>query len=101
MKIGEFIKKTCEEKNVGVNVELCVKYLVNPTWDTDHDLTQEEMEAISLFVDRFCDGLTNLVRNASSTALSILRQKVDYADQFESINVACKWLWKKSMKDVK
>ena len=93
MKIREFITESCKRKNICVNVELAVDCLVDPACDLDHDLTQEEMATIEEFIDRFCDGLTSLVRQASSTASRILRQKVNYEDAFDSVNQACRWLW--------
>ena len=93
MKIREFIKSICEDKQINVNVELCVGFLVDPASDSEHDLTQEEMATIEEFIYRFCDGLTSLVRTASSTSQRILHQKVDYKTSFDSVNQACKYLW--------
>ena len=93
MKIREFVKQVCESKHIAVNVELCVCCMVDPAMDVDHEVTQEEMDTIEVFIYKFCDGLTNLVRNAAPTAQSILRQRVDYLTSFESVNDASKWLW--------
>ena len=101
MKIREFITESCKRKNVSLNVELAVGCLVDPACDGDHELTAEEQATIDEFIDRFCDGLTSLVRQASSTASRILCQKINYSDSFDSVNQACRWLWNHSYEEGK
>ena len=97
MKTKEFIQNICERKNVFINVENCLRFMIDPAMDTERELTAEEMAAIEDFTDRFCQGLSDLVRQAAPSANKILRQRIDFQDYIESVHLASKFLWQRGI----
>ena len=65
--------------------------MIDPAMDDDRELTAEEMAAIEDFTDRFCQGLSDLVRQAAPSANKILRQRIDFKDYTDSVHLASKF----------
>ena len=97
MKTKDFIQNICARKNVFINVENCLRFMIDPAMDDDRELTAEEMAAIEDFTDRFCQGLSDLVRQAAPSANKILRQRIDFKDYTDSVHLASKFLWQRGI----